>query len=367
MKLLPALIALLLLLAPASARADRIRDLCEVQGVRDNQLVGYGVVTGLNGTGDDAMAPFALQSLLALMRRLGVQIDSSQIRLKNVAAVLVTASLPPFSRAGGKIDVTVSSMGNARSLQGGVLVQTLMHGADMHVYAVAQGSMVLGGFEASGASGSSVKQNVTTTGRVPNGATIERAVVPVFVKDDVVTLELKSPDFTTAQRISDALQKELGAGNATASDAGAVRVKVPAALKENATQLIAKINDIDVSPAAPSRVVINERTGTIVAGGDIHLAPVAISQGGITVVVKEAAEVSQPAAPFSNAGRTTVVPRSEVQATESAPPLTFLKGAASLADVAQALSSLGVGPRDLASILQGLKSAGALNAEIVIQ
>lgn len=361
-------LALTVMLLTSSARADRVRDLCDVQGARDNQLVGYGVVTGLNGTGDDAMAPFAFQSLLALMRRLGVQIDSTQIRLKNVAAVLVTANLPPFSRSGSKLDVTISSIGNAKSLQGGVLVQTLLHGADMHVYAVAQGPLIVGGFEAGGSSGSSVRQNVTTTARLPGGALIERAVVPDLVtKDGAITLTLKQPDFTTAQRISDVLEKALGTGNASATDAGAVRVMVPADQKDNPTSLIAKINDLDVTPASPSRVVINERTGTIVAGGDIRLAPVAISQGGITVVVKETPEVSQPTAPFSNAGRTVVVPRSEVDATENAPPLAFLNGAASLADVARALSSLGVGPRDLASILQGLKTAGALNADIVVQ
>lgn len=349
------------------ARADRLRDLCDVQGVRDNQLVGYGVVTGLNGTGDDLMAPFAYQSLLALMRRLGVQIDNNQLRLKNVAAVLITADLPPFARAGGKIDVTVSSIGNARSLQGGVLIQTLLHGADMHVYAVAQGPLIVGGFDAAGGSGSSIRQNITTTARVPNGASIERAVVPNFVVDDTVTLDLKQPDFTTAARIVDALVKELGAGTAIATDAGAVRVKVPADMKASPTMLLSRINDVDVSPASPSRVVINERTGTIVAGGDIRLAPVAISQGGITVVVKEKLDVSQPTAPFSNAGTTVVTPNSDVQANESAPPVAYIDGAATLSDVARALTSLGVGPRDLASILQGLKSAGALNAEIIVQ
>jgi flagellar P-ring protein precursor FlgI len=222
------------------ARADRIGDLCEVVGARENQLLGYGIVPGLNGTGDDTSAPFATQSLLALMRRLGVQIDPVQLRLKNVAAVMVTTTIPAFSRQGTHLDVTVSSAGNARSLQGGVLVQTLLMGADLHVYAAAQGPLILGGFEAKGASGSSVKSNVTTTARVPNGALIEREIPTTFAKDDVILLALRRANFATAARIVEAIDKELGPGSATAHDSGAVQVKLPASLKGKAVQALAR-------------------------------------------------------------------------------------------------------------------------------
>jgi flagellar P-ring protein FlgI len=350
------------------ARADRIGDLCEVVGVRDNQLLGYGIVTGLNGTGDDASAPFATQSLLALMRRLGVQIDPTQLRLKNVAAVLVTANIPPFSRQGTHLDVTVSSVGNARSLQGGVLVQTLMMGSDLHVYAVAQGPLVIGGFEAKGGGGSSVKSNITTTARVPNGALIEKEIPTTFAKDDVILLALRRANFATAARIVEAVDKELGPGSASATDSGAVKVKLPASLKGQPVQALAKLEQLDVIPVNAARVVINERTGTIVAGGDVRLLPVAIAQGGITIVIKETPQVSQPGA--LSKGTTVVTPQTDVKAFEGndkAPTLTYLDAAASLADVAHALSTLGVTPRELASILQALKSAGALSAEIVMQ
>jgi flagellar P-ring protein FlgI len=368
-KFLLVLTTLLALVAlPRPARADRLGDLCEVVGARENQLLGYGIVSGLQGTGDDASAPFATQSLLALMRRLGVQIDPNQIRLRNVAAVLVTSNIPAFSRQGSRLDVTVSSVGNARSLQGGVLVQTLLMGADMHVYAVAQGPLVLGGFEAKGASGSSVKSNVTSTARVPSGGLVEREIPANFVKDDVIVLALRRANFATAARIVEAVDKVLGAGSASATDAGAVKVKLPLALKGKPVEALAKLEQIDVTPVSAARVVINERTGTIVAGGDVRLQPVAIAQGGITIVIKETPQVSQPT-PFSKGGTTQVTPHSEVTPIEqgSAPTLTYLDAAASLADVAHALSTLGVTPRELASILQALKSAGALGAEIVMQ
>jgi flagellar P-ring protein precursor FlgI len=365
----PLVVALVVLAFAAPARADRIRDLCDVVGARENQLLGYGVMTGLNGTGDDVFsAPFAAQSLLALTRRLGVQIEAGQLRLRNVAAVLVTATIPPFAKPGSHLDVTVTSMGNARSLSGGVLLQAPLYGADMHVYAVAQGPIVLGGYEAKGGSGSSIKSNITTAGRVPSGALIEREIAMPFAKDDVITLALKQGDFVTAQRIADALNKTLGAGTATALDGGTVRVKS----KEMAgrpVELLAKLSDIDVTPASSAKVVINERTGTIVAGGDVRLSPVAIAQGGLTIVIRETPVVSQPIAPFGRTGQTVVTPQTEITAAEDkpTPSMTFLQGATSLADVTNALSALGVGPRELASILQALRTAGALRAEIVMQ
>jgi flagellar P-ring protein precursor FlgI len=353
-------------LLPRDAQADKLRDLCDVVGARENQLIGYGVVTGLNGTGDDITVPFAAQSLRALLRRLGIQVDGTQLRLRNVAAVIVTANIPPFERSGSRLDVTVSSMGNAKSLRGGVLVQTPLHGADRKTYAVAQGALVVGGFSASGANGSSVQENVTTTGRVPNGALVEREIQTNFSDKDKITLALRSPDFGTAQRIVEALDKAMGDGTAKALDGGAIEVKAPDKLKSKPVELVSKLGEVDVDPIMSARVVINERTGTIVAGGDVHLSPVAIAQGGITISVQETKQVSQPN--MLAAGTTREVDNSHVDASEKqAPSLTYMKDAATLADVAQALSTLGVSPRELASILQALKGAGALRAEIVMQ
>jgi flagellar P-ring protein precursor FlgI len=350
----------------APARADRIRDLCDVVGARENQLVGYGLVTGLNGTGDDIMVPFAAQSLRALLRRLGVQIDQKQVYLRNVAAVIVTTTIPPFSRAGSRLDVTVSSMGNARSLRGGVLVQTPLHGADRHTYAVAQGPLIVGGFSASGLSGTSVTGNTTNTGRIANGALVEREIPTNFSQGGNVRLALRTPDFETTERIVEAVNKALGDGLAKAVDGGAVDIKSPAELKDKPVELLAKVGEIDVEPSNEARVVINERTGTVVAGGDVRLWPVAIAQGGITISVKETPQVSQPG--LLSGGTTKVVQNTDVQVEEKMPPtLTYVNGAASLADVAQALSTFGVSPRELASILQALKTAGALRAEVIVQ
>lgn len=360
------LAGLLLSTLSASARADKIRDLVDVVGARDNQLVGYGVVTGLNGTGDDASAPFATQSLRALLRRLGVQVEARQLRLKNIAAVVVTATIPPFHRSGARLDVTVSSIGNARSLRGGVLVQTPLRGADRKTYAVAQGPIVIGGFSASGG-GSSVQEGVTTTARIPNGALVEREIPTVFSEAGRLVLALRSPDFSTAQRLVLALEKELGRGAVRALDGGAVELRAPRNLADKPVELLAKIAELEVDPVIPARVVINERTGTIVAGGDVRLSPVAIAQGGITISVAEVETVSQPEA--LSRGQTEKIKNTEVTTDEPkpAPALTYLGGAATLTDVAQALSTFGVSPRELASILQALKSAGALRAEVVVQ
>lgn len=360
-------LALFALLAwTPSARADRLRDLVDVVGARDNQLVGYGIVTGLNGTGDDLTAPFATQSLRALLRRLGVQVDAKSMRLKNIAAVIVTANIPPFFRNGSKLDVTVSSIGNAKSLRGGVLVQTPLRGADRKTYAVAQGPILIGGFSA-GAGGSSVQDGVTTTARIPNGALVEREIPTVFAAGGKLTLSLKSPDFSTAQRILVALEKDLGKGTARALDGGAIEVNAPKQLAEKPVELMARLSDLEVEPVSFARVVINERTGTVVAGGDVRLSPVAIAQGGITISVQATHEVSQPG--VLSGGQTRDVKNAEVKADETKPPaaLTYLGAATTLADVAQALSTFGVSPRELASILQALKAAGALRAEVIVQ
>ncbi len=354
-----------LIFGESAARADKLRDLCDVVGARDNQLVGYGVVTGLNGTGDDITVPFAQQSLRALMRRLGIQVDARQARLRNVAAVIVTATIPAFVREGSHLDITVSSMGNAKSLRGGVLVQTPLRGADRKTYAVGQGALVVGGFSAQGFSGSSIQENVTTTGRVPTGALVEREIKTNYWVREQLTLALRSPDFGTAQKVVEALDKAFGKDSAHALDGGSIDVKAPAELKGKPVELLAKLGEVEVDPVSSARVVINERTGTIVAGGDVHLSPVAIAQGGITISIQENKQVVQPNA--LAAGQTQTVQNSAVEASEKGPALTYVKGAATLADVAQSLSTLGVSPRELASILQALKGAGALRAEIIVQ
>jgi flagellar P-ring protein precursor FlgI len=347
------------------AEADRLLDLCHVVGVRDNQLVGYGVVTGLDGTGDDVSAPFAMQSLRALLRRLGVQIDQKQLRLRNVAAVLVTTDIPAFARSGARLDVTVSSIGNARSLRGGVLVQTPMRGADRRTYAVAQGPLVVGGFGASGGSGSSVKAGTTNTARVPSGALVEREVQSVITRDGAITLALHRPNFVTTHRVVEAINDKFGKGTATAVDGGTVTLKLPKEFQKQPVALLAGLNDIEVKPEIEAQVIINERTGTIVAGGDVRLLPVAIAQGGITITIQEKPRVEQPN-PFGR-GTTKVVEDSQVESTEPVPGVAYLEGAASLGEVAQALSTFGVPPRELASILQALKAAGALRAEVKVQ
>ncbi|MDX2055299.1 MAG: flagellar basal body P-ring protein FlgI [Polyangiaceae bacterium] len=355
---------LLVLVAPR-AKADGLLDLCEVVGARDNQLIGYGVVVGLQGTGDDASAPFAAQSMRSLLRRLGVQVEARQVRLKNVAAVVVTVNIPAFERPGSKLDVTVSSIGNAKSLRGGVLVQTPMRGADRRVYAVAQGSLIVGGISASGGSGSSVSKGVETVARIPTGAIVEQEIKSVFSTKGKLTLALRSPNFMTVQRIVDAVNESLGKGSAKALDGGAVEVTLPKEFSKTPVAALAKLGTVDVEPAQPARIVINERTGTIVAGGDVRLSAVAIAQGGITISVKQHSTVSQPN-PLGK-GETVVVPESDVKVREEAPALNYLKGAATLADVAAALSTFGVSPRELASILQALRAAGALRAEVVVQ
>ncbi|MEN9580587.1 MAG: hypothetical protein RJA70_3596 [Pseudomonadota bacterium] len=361
--LLAALLGICTVTEPA--RADRLMNLCHVVGVRDNQLVGYGVVTGLDGTGDDVSAPFAMQSLRALLRRLGVQVDGKQLRLRNVAAVLVTTDLPPFARSGARLDVTLSSIGNAKSLRGGVLVQTPVRGADRRTYAVAQGPLIVGGFGASGGSGSSVKSGTTNTARIPNGALVEREIESFIARDGAITLALHRPNFVTTQRVVEALNDKLGAGVATAIDGGTVKLSLPKDFKERPVALLASLHDVEVRPEIEAQVIINERTGTIVAGGDVRLLPVAIAQGGITITIEEKSRVDQPNA--LSGGKTAVVQDTQVEASEPAPGVAFLEGAASLADVAQALTTFGVPPRELASILQALKTTGALRAEVRVQ
>lgn len=373
------------------ARAEHLSDLADVVGARENQLVGYGVVTGLDGTGDDFRSRVAEQTLRSLLRRLGVQVDDKALRFRNVAAVLITATIPPFSRTGSKIDVTVSSIGNARSLMGGVLVQSPLRGADRVTYAVAQGAVIVGGYSAKGRSGSSFQSNVTNTGRITGGALVEREIPTNLTgqvpedqsksqkdkskkkgknqeekSEPMLTYSLRTPDFVTAQRMATAINDALGSTMAEAVDGGAVKVKLADEFKENPVPLLARLAEIEIAPHMPARVVVSERTGTIVAGGDVRLSPVAVAQGELNISIYEQYDVSQPS-PFADSGRTTVRPRSDISTDEREVPLKYLEGGATLKDVASVLGAMGVTPRELASILQALKTAGALRAEVVIQ
>jgi flagellar P-ring protein FlgI len=347
------------------AKAERLRDLCDASGARENQLVGYGLVTGLGGTGDDASVPFTSQSVLSMLRRLGVQVDSPQIRLRNVAAVIVTAQLPAFAKQGTKLDITVSSLGNAKSLSGGTLVQTMLKGADQKTYAVAQGNLILGGFDAKGSTGSGSKQGSLTAGRIPEGAIIEREINAQIVTQGELRLELRTPGFTVASRIAEAVNAKFPK-SATALDSGVVKVKVPAGFETKHVELMAALEDIEVTPVRRARVVINERTGTIVAGGDVRLNAAAVVHGNLTITVKEAPVVSQPTAAFGT-GSTAVVNRSDVKVDEGKKDVTYMKAQPTLADVASALGSLGLSPRELTGVLQALRTANALEAELVVQ
>ena len=364
MRTLPVLLAtLVLMVVSAPARAEHLRDLADVAGARSNQLLGYGLVTGLSGTGDDTSVPFTAQSVQAMLRRLGVQVDPAQLRLRNVAAVMVTATIPPFARQGTRLDVTVSSLGNARSLAGGVLLQTVLRGADQRAYGVAQGSLTVGGFVAQGASGTSAQRGTPTVGRIAEGATVEHEVDATLVTDGSLRLDLRTPGFTVASRVVTAINQQFGAGTASARDGGAVTVRVPR--NADVVEFVAILEDLEVVPLRRARVVINERTGTIVAGGDVRLSAVAVVHGNLTITIRETPEASQPGQ--LSTGATAVLPRTEVTATDAPRSVAYIPAAPTLADVASALGRLGLSPRELASVLEALRSAGALEAELVIQ
>ncbi len=351
-------------------QAARIQELCEVRGIRQNQLIGYGLVVGLNGTGDTGQARFTIQSTAAMLRRLGATLDPATIQTKNAAAVIVTASLQPHSNPGTRIDVTVSSLGNAKSLLGGTLLQTPLMGADRQVYAAAQGPVVIGGFSASGGSGSSVSLNHVTAGRIPNGAIVERPVKMRMVSGNNIELSLRTPDFVTAKRIVSAINSHFRARVASAPNSGTVRVWVPERFRRDPVGLVAAVQMLDVEPSAPARVVIDERTGTVVLGSGVRISEVAIAQGGLSVEISESFAVSQPQA--LGDGDTAVVPETEVQAEVKSPggapgALRVVPNSASLADVVSALNALGAGPRDLIAIFQALRTAGALQADVEIQ
>ena len=344
------------------AAPTRLKELVEVQGSRDNALIGYGLVVGLTNTGDTEQVLFTMQSVSSVLGRFGVRVDPRDIRSRNVAAVMVTAKLPTFSRPGSTIDVTVSAMGNARSLQGGTLLMTPLGGPDGQTYAVAQGPVQVGGFEVNGGF-AAVRKNTPTTGTIPAGATVERAVTPSLTSGTLV-LRLKRPDFTNATRISQAIDKALGAPSAKALDSAAVELKVPEAEKDNTVGLLAKIEAVEIDADVKAKVVVSERTGTIVMGENVRLRPAAISHGGLRVAINTQFAASQPS-PFGT-GQTVLVPSQQVAAKEQQRAAVAVPATSTVDDLVKALNGIGASSRDLVAILQALKAAGALEAELEV-
>lgn len=360
-----ALAAIALAMTCGSADAmSRIKDLANIEGVRQNQLIGYGLVVGLNGTGDTLNnIPFTKQSLQAMLERMGVNIRGSTIRTGNVAAVMVTGNLPPFGTQGTRMDVTVSALGDAKSLQGGTLLVTPLLGADGNVYSVAQGSLAIGGFSAEGAA-ASVTKGVPTVGRIANGAIIEREIEFALNRLPNVRLALRNPDFTTAKRIAAAINDYLGEPKAEPIDPATVQLAIAPKSGQNVVELLTEIEQLQVEPDQVAKIVIDERSGIIVMGRDVRVNTVAVAQGNLTVSISESPQVSQPA-PFSR-GRTVVTPNTRVGVTEDGKKLALVKNGVSLQQLVDGLNGLGIGPRDLIGILQAIKAAGAIQADIEV-
>ena len=352
--------------ATAATAASRIKDIVYVEGVRDNMLVGYGLVVGLNNTGDTLKdGQFTKESLQSMLNRLGVQTTDSGLDSENVAAVMVTASLPSFARQGSRIDVTVSALGDADSLLGGTLLVTPLLGADGEVYAVAQGQLAVGGFQAGGEA-ETVTKGVPTSGRIASGAIIEREVGFEFGKKESIKLSLRNPDFTTARRIAQAINAFLGTLAAAPSDPTTIHLKIPESYKDNVVNLLTDLEQLRVVPDQLARVVIDEQSGTIVMGDNVRISTVAIAQGSLTIRITEAEQVSQPG-PFAEVGTTTTVQRTDIEIDEGEENrLTVLQPGVSLQEMVNGLNALGIGPRDMITILQAIKTAGALQAEIVV-
>ena len=359
------LLVMLVFMSSASA-ASRIKDIITFEGVRDNMLVGYGLVVGLNGTGDSlTTGHFTKQSLMAMLNRLGIKPTDSGLDSDNVAAVMVTASLPPFARKGSRIDVTVSAMGDSESLLGGTLLVTPLLGADNEVYAVSQGQLAVGGFTAGGAA-ETVTKGVPTSARIANGAIIEREVGFDMSNMTSVKLSLRNPDFTTARRVSQAINAFLGSNASSPIDISTVNLVVPESYHSNVINLLTDIEQLRIEPDQLARVIIDEQSGVIVMGDNVRISTVAIAQGSLTIRITEAAQVSQPG-PFSEVGTTTTVDRTDVTVDESGDRrLTVVQSGVSLQDLVNALNALGIGPRDMITILQAIKAAGAMQADIEV-
>jgi flagellar P-ring protein precursor FlgI len=349
--------------AGPDAGASRVKDIASVQGAAPIPLIGYGLVVGLNKTGDRRQTIFSAQTLANMLERFGIAVSPGEIKIENIAAVLVTAQMSPYAQIGGRLDVTASSIGDARSLQGGTLLATALHGPDGRVVALAQGPMSIGGFGAGGGD-NSVQVNHLTVGRVPGGALVQETRAWTPPPGGVLRFALHDPDFVSASRLARTINTELGNGIAKVVDAGAVAIAVPAEYQSALPDLIARLEPLSVTLDVAARVVINERTGTVVMGGDVRLGPAAVAHGNLSVRIATQYQVSQPA-PLSG-GQTTVVPQREVDVEQEDAQLITLDAGATLSDVVRALNVLGVTPRDIIAVMQALKAAGALRAEIVI-
>jgi len=347
----------------SAADAVRLKDIAEINGVRENQLVGYGLVVGLDGSGDGKKATFTVQSMASMLEKMGVTVNQKDIQVKNVAAVMVTAMLPPFAKRGNRIDVLVSSIGDAKNLQGGTLMLTPLKGIDGKVYAVGQGPVNTGGFGAGGMA-STVVKNFPTVGRVLSGATIEREVPNNFCDSDSLMFSLHNPDFNTAARVVDVINAKLAEPVARAKDAGTIEIRIPDRYMGNTVPLLASLSILEVDPDNEAKVVINERTGTVVMGEQVRISTIAIAHGNLSIIVKENVNVSQPL-PFSD-GRTTVTPSTQINVQEDANQLVVVPKGVSIGQVVNALNALGVTPRDLIAIFQAIKAAGALQADLEV-
>lgn len=357
------LASLMLTTFSVPALADRLKDIATIQGVRSNQLVGYGLVVGLGGTGDKT--PFTAQTFRNLMDKFGITIPNGvDPKSKNVAAVAVHAELPPFAKPGQKIDITVSSLGDSNSLRGGSLLMTPLKGADGRIYAMSQGSLVVGGFGAAGADGSSITVNVPSVGRIPNGATVEQSIASPFHRGDTMTFDLREPDFTTAMNVVNSINDLLGPDIAYAQDGGSIRVKAPRDASQRVS-FMAMLENLNVESGQTSaKVIINSRTGTIVVGQNVKVLPAAVTHGNLTVTISEEAAVSQPNA-FGE-GDTVVVPRSELAVEQESGRMFQFGPAATLSEIVQAVNQVGAAPGDIMAVLEALKQAGALKADLVV-
>ncbi len=344
--------------------AARVKDIAGIKGARPNQLMGYGLVVGLNSTGDDDKTEFTFQSLTSMMKRMGIVVDKTKVDLDNVAGVMVTATLPSFTKAGTRIDVVVSSMGNAKNLQGGTLLMTPLSAPDGNVYAVAQGPLSTGGFAAGGAAGGGVQKNHPTVGYIPGGAIIEKDLSLNLLEKNVMSLNLNNPDFTTCLRLTRVINMGLGEEFAQSVDAGTVEIKIPGEFRERLVEFISLVENLDIVPDAIAKVVLNERTGTVIMGENVRISTVAISHGNLSIIVKERERVSQPL-PFSE-GETVVTPDTEIAIKEEDSRLMVVPEGVNLREVVRGLNAIGVSPRDLISIFQAIRASGALQAELVI-
>ncbi|MBL7179793.1 MAG: flagellar basal body P-ring protein FlgI [Pseudomonadota bacterium] len=374
---------LLSFVLPARGIPARIKDIASIKGIRSNQLFGYGLVMGLNGSGDKGGTSFTIQGLVNMLEHMGVHVGADDVKVSNVAAVMVSATLPPFARVGKKIDITLSSIGDAKSLQGGTLLLTPLKGVDGKVYALAQGAISIGGFSAGGGAGGGVTKNHPTVGRISGGATIERELSLSIMDKKELTIILDNADFNTASRIADAINTQLAENVAEPIDSGTLNLKIPETFQGKVVNLIAQIGDLEVTPDSIAKVIVNEKTGTVVIGENVRIQKVAVAHGNLSIQIKETQEVSQPL-PFSPSGdgtaptqteggtivapggSTIVTPQSDVSVEEEKNQLLLIPEGRTIGDLVNALNAIGVGPRDLITILQALKAAGALQGELEI-